>query len=348
MNFASDNTGPVHPQVMQALLRANEGHMPSYGADLIMEDLTARLRDTFEAPEAEVHLVATGTAANSLILATLCPPWGTAFCADIAHIQEDECNAPEFFTGGAKLSLIPSEAGKITPDALRARMAIEGDRGVHGPKPGPLSLTQVTERGTVYSVAELTELAQIAHDAGLPVHMDGARFANALVSLGCTPAEMTWRAGVDALTLGGTKNGLMGVEAVMFFDPAQADGFEFRRKRGAQLFSKHRFLAAQMLAAFTDDLWLDMAGAANAACARLAAGLTESGHATLLFEPDANMIFAEMDAAAHARLQAAGAQYHDWQDNLTGARQTRPAARLVCNWSTSEAEVDQFLAALAG
>ncbi len=342
MYFASDNSGPVHPQIMAALAEANRGHALPYGDDALMDAVRARLRDLFEAPEAAVFLVATGTAANSLALATLTQPWQTVFCAPVAHIHEDECNAPEFFTGGAKLTLVRG-GDKMTPDALRAAIAGEETRGVHGPQRGPVSITQVTERGSVYTLDELRALTGVAKEYGLPVHLDGARFANALVRLGCSPAEMTWKLGVDAVSFGGTKNGCMGVEAVIFFDPAHAWEFELRRKRAAHLFSKHRYLSAQMAGYLQDDLWLDMARLANANCDRLIAGLRAAG-AQFLHEPQANMIFAAFPRAAHRRLHAAGAVYYVWDDNLEGDDPDEMlTARLVCDWSLDAAMIDAFL-----
>lgn len=345
MFFASDNSGPVPPQVLAALTEANTGYAMGYGADADMEAVTARIREVFEAPEAAVLLVATGTAANSLALATLCQPFETIFCTPTAHIHEDECNAPEFYTGGAKLTLVPGEAGfddKMTPEALRAAIAKEETRGVHGPQRGPVSLTQVTERGTIYSLAELQALSAVTRDFGLPLHMDGARFANALVALDCTPAEMTWKTGIDAVSFGGTKNGLMGVEAVVFFDPKHAWEFELRRKRGGHLFSKHRYLSAQMLAYLTDDLWLKNARAANASCAYLVQKLLQKG-APLLHAVEANMIFAALPRATHQRLFSAGAAYHLWNGPLEGIPEEPVAARFVCDWAISREQIDQFL-----
>lgn len=346
MFFASDNAGPAHPAVLAALARANDGYARAYGADAIMDRVRARIREVFEAPEAAVYLVATGTAANSLILATLAKPWQTVFCSPVAHIHEDECNAPEFFSGGAKLTLVPATDAKITPDALRARIAAEQTRGVHGPQRGPVSITQATEKGTVYAPDEIAALCAVARDHGLKVHMDGARFANALVSLGCTPAEMTWKAGIDAVSFGGTKNGLMGVEGVIFFDPAHAWEFELRRKRGAHLFSKHRYLSAQMEAYLEGDLWLSMARAANAACARLARGLRAAG-LELLWEAQANLLFFRAPRRLHQHLIAAGAVYYVWDgDPDTGDPDEPLTARLVCDWSMTDDTVDRFLALL--
>jgi len=349
MFFASDNTGPVHPAIMDALTLANEGYATPYGADAMMDKLRRQIRELFEAPEAAVYLVSTGTAANALILATLAQPWETVFCSPVAHIHEDECNAPEFFTGGAKLTLVDSPDAKISPDKLRRKIEAEETRGVHGPQRGPLSITQVTERGTVYTVDEITTLCEIAKSYGMPTHLDGARFANALVTLGCTPAEMTWKAGIDAVSFGGTKNGCMGVEAVIFFDPEHAWEFELRRKRGAHLPSKNRYLAAQMSAYLTGNLWLDTARAANAATARLAEGLKQAEGTTFLHKPQANIIFAGWPRAAHRRLHDAGAQYHIMEGQLEGDNPDEIlTARLVCDWSASDENIEQFLTLLKG
>lgn len=346
MFFASDNSGPVPPQVLAALAEANTGYAMGYGADAEMAEVTARIREIFEAPEAAVFLVATGTAANALALSTLCQPFETIFCTPTAHIHEDECNAPEFYTAGAKLTLVPGAPGfddKMTATALRATIAKEETRGVHGPQRGPVSLTQVTERGTIYSLAELHELSTVTKAFNLPLYMDGARFTNAMVALGCTPAEMTWEAGVDAVSFGGTKNGLMGVEAVIFFDPAKAWEFELRRKRGGHLFSKHRYLSAQMLAYLTDDLWRDNAIKANQNCAYLVDGLRRA-NAPFLHEPQANMIFAALPRATHQRLFDAGAAYHLWDGPLEGDPKEQIAARFVCDWAISKDQIDHFLA----
>lgn len=348
MFFASDNAGPVHPRVMAAIAAANEGYAPAYGAEAAMEDVRAMLRAVFEAPEASVHLVATGTAANSIALATLAQPYETVFCSPVAHIHEDECNAPEFYTGGAKLTLV-GDAAKITPEALAAAIATEESRGVHGPQRGPVSLTNVTERGTVYSPAEIAALTAVARGYGLPVHLDGARFANALVATAATAAEMTWKAGVDAVSFGGTKNGLMGVEAVVFFDPKHAWEFELRRKRGAHLFSKHRYLSAQMRAYLEDGLWLELAGRANAANARLVAALRDVDTVRFAHAPEANMSFAAWPRAGHRRLHDAGASYYVWEGALEGADADEMlTARMVCDWSVTDEMIDAFAAHVAG
>ncbi|QPM90384.1 threonine aldolase family protein [Pseudooceanicola algae] len=346
MYFASDNAGPAHPSILAAMTEANQGYAMPYGNDEIMDQVRDRLRDIFEAPEAAVYLVATGTAANALALATLCAPYQTVFCSPDAHIQNDECNAPEFYIGAGKLTLVGT-GDKITPDALTAAMGDSPRISVHSAQPGPLSITQATEKGRVYSVAEIAALTDIAAAAGQKTHMDGARFANALVAQNCTPAEMTWRAGVDALSFGGTKNGCVGVEAVVIFDPEKAWEFELRRKRGAHLFSKHRYLSAQMLAYLEGDLWQDMARAANANMARLATGLRALPGAHLLQDPQANLTFAALPRAAHRRLQDAGAKYYLF-GALDGDPDETVEARFVCDWSLPETEIDRFLDIAAG
>jgi len=303
MYFASDNAGPAHPTVMDAMVAANTGYQMGYGADTLMDGVRAQIREAFEAPDAII------------ILATMAKPWETIFCSPMAHIHEDECNAPEFYSG-AKLTLVPAENAKMTPDALRRSMAGEETRGVHGPQRGPVhgpqrgpvSITQVTEKGTVHTLDEIKALTSVAKEFGVTTHLDGARFANAMVALGCSAADMTWKAGIDAVSFGGTKNGLMGVEACVIFDPDLAREFELRRKRGGHLFSKHRYLSAQMQAYMTDDLWITMATAANAACARLTAGMRGIDGITLAYEPDANIIFFRATRARHADVQSRNAR----------------------------------------
>ncbi|MGR3322830.1 MAG: threonine aldolase family protein [Pseudooceanicola sp.] len=344
MQFRSDNSGPALPQVMEAMAAANTGYAGGYGAEPMMEDVTARLREIFEAPEAAVHLVATGTAANALALATLARPWHTIFCSRVAHVQEDECNAPEFYSGGAKLTLV-GMGDKFTAQELHDAMAAEEIRGVHGPQRGPVTISQSTEMGRLYTPDEIAAICEVAHGFGQQVYMDGARFANAVAGLGCSPAEMTRKAGLDALSLGGTKNGCVGVEAVVFFDPAASWEFELRRKRGAHLFSKHRYLSAQMAAYLADDLWLDTARRANANCARLAEGLRGIDGVTLQNEPRANALFATLPRAMHRRLKAAGALYHLWgePESILDAEGPAVLSRFVCDWSLPEAEIDRFL-----
>jgi len=348
MHFASDNSSPAHPSVLEALQAANQGYAPSYGSDTIMDAVRDRLRDLFEAPEAAIYLVATGSTANALALACFCPPWGALYCHRNAHIEEDECGAPEFYTSGAKITVVDGDHAKMDPDELRRIIDFTGRGGVHNVQRGMVSITNVTEAGTVYSAAEVAELAGIAKEFGLPVHLDGARFANALIAAAATPAEMTWRAGVDAVSFGGTKNGLIGVEAVVIFDPEKAWEFELRRKRGGHLFSKHRYLSAQMQAYLKDDLWLDMARHSNRAGARLSAGIEAAG-ATLLHPTDANMIFAAFPRRVHKAVLAAGAQYylHPFSETLDGDPDAPVSCRMVCSWCTSDAEIDALVTSIA-
>ena len=348
MFFASDNTSPVHPKVMEPLTVANTGYVSSYGSDPIMETVRQKIRDLFEAPEAAVYLVATGSAANALGLALITEPWQSVFCHRSSHIEEDECGAPEFYIGGGKLCLVEGKDAKMSPEALRNAIEFTGRGGVHNLQRGVVSITNVTEKGAVYSVAEVAELTAVAGDYGLPCHMDGSRFANAIVASGATPAEMTWKAGIDILSFGGTKNGLMGVEAVVIFDPKFAWEFELRRKRGGHLFSKHRYLSAQMDAYLTDDLWRDLATHANAMGQLLSAGIQKINGATLLHPTDANMVFAGFPRGAHQKAFAAGANYYFWpfNQNLEGPADETLTARLVASWSTTEQDIEAFLNAL--
>lgn len=348
MFFASDNAGPAHPEVMAALSEANAGYAMPYGNDAIMDKVRAQIRDLFEAPEAAVYLVATGTAANVLALSTMCQPYETVFCSAIAHIEEDECNAPEFYTGGAKLSLVRPDIDKMRPQALDAAIAAKGG-AVHSAQRGAVSITQVAERGGVHSLDELGALCDVAKRYALPVHLDGARFGNAIAALGCTAAEMTWKLGVDAVSFGGTKNGLMGVEAVVLFDPAKAWELELRRKRGAHLFSKHRYLSAQMNAYLTDDLWLSSARQANANMARLHAGLSAVPGVSFMITPEANLVYADLPRAMHQRLHAGGAVYYLMGGPLeTGDPDEALTCRLVADWSISHAQIDQFISLAKG
>jgi threonine aldolase len=348
MFFASDNAGPAHPKVMEALVAANNGYAMGYGADPIMDTVRAQVREVFEAPEAAVYLIINGTAANSVLLASMTQPWQTIFCTECAHIHEDECNAPEFYTQ-AKLTLVPTANGKMTPEDLRTKILGEENRGVHGPQRGPLSITQVTEKGTIYTLDEIQALTATAREFGMQTHLDGARFANALTALDCSPAEMSWKVGVDTVSFGGTKNGALGVEACVIFNPEIAWEFELRRKRGGHLLSKHRYLSAQMQAYLADGLWLDMARSANARCAQLAQGLHQHNAVELLFEPQANMIFFQMPRRDHKRMLDAGAVYYVMNgDPETGDPDEPLIGRLVCDWSMTEAGVSQFLDLLHG
>lgn len=334
--FGSDNVAGISPAILEALAAANEGPMPSYGADEISARVEAKLSALFER-EVSVLLVSTGTAANALALSVLTPPWGAVLCHEDSHIENDECGAPEFFTGGAKLVHVPGANAKIDRDALA--IAARRDRGdVHCVQPSCVSLTQITELGTLYSVEETAAIGGVCREAGLGLHMDGSRFANAVVALGASPAEMTWKAGVDILSFGATKNGAMGVEAIVLFDPARAGELAFRRKRGGHLSSKMRFLAAQMEAYLDGDLWLANARHANAMAARLAAGLAGIAGVELQGKVEANMLFVRLPAPICEGLLAQGFRFYT-------ARWGEGVARLVTSFATSESDVDRLLAA---
>jgi threonine aldolase len=347
MRFSSDNIAAVAPEIFAAMQAANEGAAKPYGNDDLTARLAGQVAEVFER-EARVYLVATGTAANALALACLCPPWATVYCHRNAHIEEDECGAPEFYTGGAKLTLLEGENAKIAPEALERALKFTARAGVHNVQKGALSLTQATEGGAAYTPDEVARLAGMAHAAGVPVHMDGTRFANALARLGCSPAELTWKAGVDALCLGATKNGAMAAEAVILFGEEKAWEFELRRKRGGHLWSKMRYMAAQMDAYLADGLWLRLAGHANAMADRLAAGLKAIPGVVIDHPLGANMMFPRFPRRGHRALIDAGALYYLWpgDQSLEGPEDELLRCRLVCSWATTEAEVDGFLAAL--
>jgi threonine aldolase len=344
LNFASDNAGPVHPKVMEALTRANDGYAMPYGNDPISARAVEKVREIFEAPDAAVFFVATGTAANSLCLATFSRPWETVFCARFAHAHVDECNAPEFFAGGIKITTVGKEDDKFTADELEVAIGQWDPANIQNPAHGPVSITQVTERGTLYSLEEMSAISRVAKLHGLALHLDGARFANAAVALACSAADISWRVGVDAVSFGGTKNGLMGVEAVVIFDREKADEIGRRRKRAAHLFSKSRYLAAQMDAYLTDGLWRETAGAANAATALFAAGFVNVDGAKLAFTPQANMIYVWMPRAMHRRLTDEGVSYYIEQGQLQGEDPAEMLlGRFVCDWSTTEQSVNRCL-----
>ncbi|WP_371156529.1 low specificity L-threonine aldolase [Jannaschia sp. 2305UL9-9] len=338
LNFASDNTGPVAAPVMAAIQAANTGAAMPYGADPWMPQVRDRLRDLFDWPEAEVLLVTTGTAANAIALAALVQPWQTIFAHRTAHIEADECGAPEFFTAGAKLTLLDGPDGQITPAAFEAALSRLGGQDVHSVQPGALSLTNVTETGSVYSLETLGTLTDMARAAGIPTHLDGARFANACAALDCSAAAMV--RGFDAVSFGGTKNGCMGVEAIVIRNPAKAWELALRRKRAGHLWSKNRFLSAQMLAYLTDDLWRANANAANAAGQRLRSGLAASG-AEVTGAPAANMVFARLSKDVIARAQKSSQFY-------TMDTADHPLCRFVCDFTKTADEVDALLDLIAG
>ena len=335
MNFASDNVAGTSPALLQALADINDRPLPSYGGDPYTGEVEALCREIFEHDSLRTLLVATGTGANALALSALTPPWGAIYCHSVSHIAVDEANAVEAASAGARLMTIEGDHAKIDPDQLRA--AIYGKGIVHHPQPSTLSITQMNERGATYSLAELEALTAIAREHGLRVHMDGARFSNAIAGLNCSPADMTWRLGVDVLVFGATKNGALAGEIVVCFDPALADELEFRRKRAGQLFSKMRTLSAPLAAYLRDELWLDNARHANAMAARLAEGLAGVKGAQLLRQPDGNQMFLTMDPGLAGRLRAAGAEFDDWPE--VGP----DVVRLVTAFNTRAEDVETFL-----
>ena len=347
MDFASDNVYGVDEKIMEAMARANHGTAASYAGDDITVRVEKQFNELFER-DVKVFLLATGTAANSLALSTMVPPFGAIFCHRFAHIYADECGAPEFYTGGAKLFGLDGVAGKISPQMVRDSLA-GFIRAEHDPVPSAISITQSSELGTVYSLDDVRAFGELAKEKKLRLHMDGARFANALVSLGCTPAELTWKAGVDALSFGATKNGAMYVEGLVFFDDALAKDFVHRRMRAGQLLSKSRFMAAQMEAYLTNDLWLNNARHANGMAARLAAGLEKSDGVRLGVECQANEVFVIMPKTTHDVLAASEAVFHPWlasgSDSDT-VGDDEIMIRLVTSFQTRVEYVDGFLGLL--
>jgi threonine aldolase len=331
-NFASDNNAPVCPEAWKAIQEANEGHASAYGTDSYTDKACETLREIFET-NCEVFFVFNGTAANSLSLASLCQSYHSVICHELAHVETDECGAPEFYSGGSKILLVQSDDGKVKPDSVEATVHRRSD--LHYPKPKVVSITQSTEVGTVYTAAELQNLGAITHGLGLHLHMDGARFANALAYLDCSPKEITWRAGVDVLCLGGTKNGLAVGEAVVFFNKDLAREFEFRCKQAGQLCSKMRYLSAPWLGMLRDGAWLRHASHANACAKRLSTGLTEFNGIELLFPTEANAVFAKMPDRLISGLYARGWDFYDF----IGAG----GCRLMCSWDTTDEDIDEFL-----
>ncbi|MBU6297744.1 MAG: low specificity L-threonine aldolase [Alphaproteobacteria bacterium] len=343
MNFASDNAYGAWPEIVAAIAAAASGAVPSYGDDALTQKIRNRLCDLF-ACDLAVFPVISGTAANALALATLVPPHGAVVCHREAHIAVDECGAPEFFTHGAKLIALEGEGAKLAPDGVERALAHFQKGFVHHVQPMALSITQSTELGTVYTADETKALSALAHAHGMKVHMDGARFANALCRMGCTPAEATWQAGIDVLSFGATKNGALGAEAVIFFHPEDAGDFEYRRKKAGHLISKMRFVSAQLDAYLTGDRWLVRAGRANALARRLADGLGRIAGVEIAYPVEANAVFAWLPDAIAAGLRAKGAVFYDWGPPQGG----RTLVRLVASFATPEEDVDRLLAAANG
>jgi threonine aldolase len=342
VNFASDNTAPVAPAILDAIAEANRGYARGYGSDEWTRGVERRLCEIFER-EVAVFLVSTGTAANALALAQVVPPWGVVFCHVESHIATDECGAPEFFGGGIKLASLPGDAGKITAGTVETALAGYGDLAPHQMIPAAVSITQASEAGTIYRTDEIAALAEVAHARSLAVHMDGARFANALVRVNATPAQLTWQSGVDVLSLGATKGGALAAEAVIVFDPAHAKFMAERRKRGGHLLSKHRFLAAQFAAYFADDLWLKLARHANAMAERLAHGLQAIGLRPV-WPVEANLVFIVLPRALDARLRQAGATYYLRPSETLRVGADHVLVRLVTSFATEKEDVERFIA----
>ena len=335
-HFASDNYSGICPEAWAAMAEANAGHEVSYGDDLFTQRAADRIREIFET-DCEVFFVFNGTSANSLSLASLCQSYNSVLCHELAHVETSECGAPEFFANGSKILLLGGANGKIDPAEIEP--AVKKRTDIHYPKPRALSLTQATEVGTVYSLAELQALTETARRHGLRVQMDGARFANAVASLGAAPAELTWRAGVDVLCFGGSKNGIALGEAVVFFDRELARDFDYRCKQGGQLASKMRFLYAPWLGMLKDGAWLRHAGHANAMAARLAAGLQSIAGVKISHPVQSNGVFAQLPKVAEAQLHARGWHFY------TGVI-TPDESRLMCSWDTTPEDVDAFVADL--
>lgn len=333
MNFRSDNTASAAAEILAALSAVNDKPVAAYGEDPWSKELEEKFSALFER-DVRVFTVATGTAANAIALASAIPPWGSIICHAEAHISVDECGAPEFYTGGAKLVLVDGEAAKVTPDALKEGIA-RNARGIHSVKPAAFSISQATERGALYAPAEVAALGAVAREAGIAFHMDGARFANAVAALGCKPADISWRGGVDLLSFGATKNGALGAEAIVCFDPARAEEIARRRKRGGHLLCKGRYASAQLLAYLEGDLWLKLAGRANA----LAKRLGEAARAHLSVPVETNQVFFKPGVEGLAKLRAAGADFYDWGEEPG-------EGRMVVSWNHSEADVDAMCAAL--
>ena len=344
MNFASDNVYGVHLRILAALSEANAATAPSYGGDALSKKSEEMLSEVFE-KEVRAFLVTTGTAANGLALSSIAPPYGAVICHEEAHVSYDECNSPEFFTGGAKLLGLNGTAGKIAPAEIGE--TLKGFvHGEHDPKPAAVSLTNASELGTVYSPAEVRAISDLIKPRGMRLHMDGARLANAVAGLGVNPAELTWKSGVDVLSFGATKNGAMMLEAVVFFDLKLAEDFLYRRMRSGQLASKSRYLGAQMLAYLENGLWLENAGRANRLARKLAQGLQQSNLVRVPYAVEANLVFAIMPRALHDLLLAAGARFHQRmaRELANQVAADEVVVRLVVSFATPEADIDKFIA----
>jgi threonine aldolase len=347
MIFSSDNWAGAHPVIAESLVKAAGGFASAYGTSDLDKKVEKTLSDIFERDVA-VFFVATGTAANSLALSSVNRPGGHIFCHREAHVNVDECGAPEFFSHGSRLTPVDGPLGKIDPLRLEAEIKRFPPGFVHGGQPMAITMTQATEAGTVYSVDEIDTIAHIARKFKLPLHMDGARFANALVTLDLSPAEMTWKRGIDLLSFGGTKNGCWCAEALILFDTTKADQMHYLRKRSGQLFSKSRFIAAQFDAYFGGGLWLDLARHANGMANRLADGIEASRGARLAWPSGSNELFVILKKNTATKLEEKGAVFYDWPvpHTLAGSIAADEGLyRLVTSFATTKEDVERFIAA---
>ncbi|MDF1857587.1 MAG: low specificity L-threonine aldolase [Candidatus Pelagibacter bacterium] len=333
VKFASDNVAGACPEVLDALMKANEGDSAPYGNDDYSKVLQEKFSEIFE-KEVIVYPTASGTAANALALSTMTPVFGNIYCHKLAHINTDECGAPEFYTGGAKLIPLTGINGKITPEELEKN--ISGTGIVHHTQPSSVSITQVCETGEVYELDEIKKITDVAHKHKLNMHMDGARFANALVALNCTPAEMTWKSGIDVLSFGATKNGCIAAEAIIFFKPELVGNISFLMKRAGHLLSKMRFVSAQLNAYISNDVWLKNAKQANKMGKKLSDGLVKHNSIKLAYPTQANEVFAKFPREMIEHLNSLG--YKMNEDELDGQ-----AVRLVAAWNTLNSDVESFL-----
>ena len=335
MNFKSDNVAPVHPKIMQAIVDANIDTSSSYGHDIYSEKLKEVLTEVFE-HEITFYMVSTGTAANSLALSAICPPYGEIYCSHDAHILHDECNSPGLFCHGARLSPSTSSPSKINIESIKTTIEWDQNNKPHTCKPGCISITQVTELGQVYTLEEIQNITKFAHENNMKVHMDGARFANALVSLNCTPAEMTWKSGIDVLTFGATKDGGLMGELIIFFNNSLIENFDYIHKRGGQLMSKTRFFAAQMIEFFKDNLWINLAKHSNNLAQELYKNLKLSNKFEILYPVPANAIFIKAKRDDILKLWNQGAAFYDW--NLK-----ENSYRFVTSWYTKIEDINNFI-----
>ena len=333
--FASDNTAGMCPEVLVALQEVNRGAVDSYGADEWTNRVCESVRDLFET-DCGVYLVSNGTAANALALAQLCQPFHSVICHRNAHIQTDECGAPEFFTRGSKLLLVGGDNGKI--DINEAEAIIANQPEGHSHKPRVVSITQATELGTIYKRDEIAAVSEFAKKREMFVHMDGARFANAVAALNCSPKEITWKRGVDVLCFGGTKNGAAGAELVVFFKKELSREFEYRVKQGGQLTSKARFLAAQWLGLLTNNVWLRNAQHANAMARKLAEKLRASGEIDIVLAIEANSVFVRLPEDIVGKLNSRGWHFYKFVEP--------DVYRFMCSWATNDADIDRFVGEL--